>query len=272
MYMLKFQWEEKQDKKYIHKTYNRSGLLHNTAGSLLGKSRTVENEKLDVSVDHLEVEWDSVRSTMDLADEVTNSSTGGKMPFPLQKQILPGAFFFLNKYFPALAMHPFVKVQYNLPKPGRFLIAKEAHAEVQGTKMSADDFRYRIDHTKTRLIVPYLRLPEKDFKKTENAYFDQPPTDYETDHMVMVEASRTFNTTNDPTSVSIRVPEMTKLQNNMPDQFGIAFVLDDDLRGDGNLGREKIPFSRSGIVKIQITSVDSPSLRKDRWIGAITRL
>ena len=58
MYMLKFQWEEKQDKKYIHKTYNRSGFLHNTAGSLLGKIQTAENEKLDVSVDHQEVEWD----------------------------------------------------------------------------------------------------------------------------------------------------------------------------------------------------------------------
>ena len=232
-----------QDKKYIHKTYNRSGLLHNTAGFLLGKLRNAENEKLDVSVDHQEVEWDSVRSAMDLADEATKSSTGGKMPFSLRTQPLHGAFFFLNKYFLALAMHPFVRVQYNLDKLGRFLIAKEAHAEGQGTKMSADDIRYRIDHTKTRLIVPYLRLPEKDFKKTENAHFDQPPTDYETDHMVMVEASRTFNTTNDPTGVRIGVPEMTKLQNNMPDQFGIAFVLDDDLRGDGNFGREKIPFS-----------------------------
>ena len=83
MYMLKFQWEEKQGKKYIHKTYNKSCLLHNTAGSLLGKTRTAENDKLDVSVDHLEVEWDSVRSAMDLADKATNSLTGGKMPFLL---------------------------------------------------------------------------------------------------------------------------------------------------------------------------------------------
>ena len=161
------------------------------------------------------------------------------MPLPLRTQPLPGAFFFLNKYFPALAMHPFVRVQYNLDTLGRFLIAKEAHVEGQGTRIPADEIRYGIDHTKTRLIVPYLRLPEKDFKKTENAYFDQPPTDYETDHMAMVEASRTFNTTNDPNGVGIRVPEMTKLQNNMPDQFGITFVLDEDLRGDGNLGREK---------------------------------
>ena len=107
MYMLKFQWEEKQDKKYIHKTYNRSGLLHNTAGFLLGKIRSAENDKLDVSVDHQEVEWDSVRSAMDLADE----ATGGKMPFPLRTQPLPSALFFLNnwnKYFLALAMQPFV--------------------------------------------------------------------------------------------------------------------------------------------------------------------
>ena len=60
----------------------------------------------------------------------------------------------------------------------------------------------------------------------------------------MIEVSRTFDTINDPTGVGIRVPEMTKLQNNMPDQFGIAFVLDSDLRGDGNLGREKITLSR----------------------------
>ena len=111
MYMLNYQWAEKQDKKYIHKTYNRSGLLHNMAGSLLGKSRTVENEKLNVSVDHSEVEWDSARSAMDLADEATNTSTGGKMPFPLRTQPLPGA---------ALVMHPFVRVKYNLDKLGHF--------------------------------------------------------------------------------------------------------------------------------------------------------
>ena len=142
---------------------------------------------------------------MDLADEATNISTGGKVPFPLRTQPLPGAFFFLNKYFPALAMHPFVRVQYNLDKLGRFLIAKEAHVEGQGTRIPADEIRYRIDHTESRLIVPYLRLPEKDFKKTENAYFDQPPIDYETDHMVMVEASRTFNTTNDPNDLNCKI-------------------------------------------------------------------
>ncbi|XP_068760324.1 uncharacterized protein [Montipora capricornis] len=59
------------------------------------------------------------------------------------------------------------------------------------------------DYNETRLIVPYLRLPEKDFKKTENAYFNQPPTVYETDHMVKVEVSRNFNTTNDPNGVGI---------------------------------------------------------------------
>ena len=72
--------------------------------------------------------------------------------------------------------------------------------------------------------------------------------------------SRTFNTTNDPNGVGIRVPEMIKLQNNMPGQFGIAFVLDNDLRGDGNLGRKKIPFLRNGIVKFQITVGGQPIL------------
>ena len=61
----------------------------------------------------------------------------------------------------------------------------------------------------------------------------------------MIQVSRTFNTINDPTGVGIRVPERTKLQNSMPDQFGIAFVLDSDLRGYGNLDREKIPLSKN---------------------------
>ena len=78
---------------------------------------------------------------------------------------------------------------------------------------------------------------------------------------------RTFNTINDPTGVGIRVPEMTKLQNNMPDQFGIAFVLDSDLRGDGNLGRENIPLSRNGVVKYQITSGVNRYLKKVLWTG-----
>ena len=99
-------------------------------------------------------------------------------------------------------------------------------------------------------------------KQTENAYFNQPPTDYETDPMVMIEVSRTFDTINDPTGVGIRVPEMTKLQNNMPDQFGIAFVLDSALRGDGNLGREKITLSRNGVVKFQITIGGQPIFKK----------
>ena len=82
MYTLKFPWEEKQDKKYIQQTHNRSGLLHNT-----GKIRTDNQAKLDVVVDHPEETWDSARSAMDLADEML-SKNQGKMPFPVGTQPL----------------------------------------------------------------------------------------------------------------------------------------------------------------------------------------
>ena len=122
----------------------------------MGKIRSAGNANLDVVANHSEEPWDLARSTMDLADEMLPANKD-RMPFPEHTQPLPGAFF-LNNWFSALAMHPYVSVQYNLDKLGRFLIVKEASASSQGNKMGVEDIKFRIDHTKTRLIVPYFRL------------------------------------------------------------------------------------------------------------------
>ena len=58
-------------------------------------------------------------------------------------------------------MHPYVSVQYNLDKLGRFLIAKAASDNGQGEKLLDNKISYNIDSTKTRLKVPCFNCRKK---------------------------------------------------------------------------------------------------------------
>lgn len=166
---------------------------------------------------------------------------------------LRGPWFALNEFFP-LKFLPKAVVKLRLNEPQRFMLARESSANGEGAALAGNATpAVTIVSEKTRLIIPWVRMQDKENDDTDRMFFKLSNKPYTSEKRVECWVSSGFIVQNNNNGPPLELPTMTDLEGRFPDQVGMGFIYTDLLRGEGRTFiTEKMPFTRCGISKVQI--------------------
>ena len=246
-YALLVSEEDKWDQTNIHEKFAHPGCLAGEYRDRIGHYRKDTTLAHEADLPETEIGSRVLEEAMWHMHEKSGDNDGVDLIIgPLR-----GPFFSLNEFFP-LKFLPKIVVKLRLDEPKRYLIARMSSAAGDGAALTTDP-KVSIVSDKTRLIIPWVRMQDKENDETDRLFFKLTNKPYTTEKRIECWVSSSFkapNNTNDP---PLELPTMTDLEGRFPDQVGMGFIKTKLLRGDGRtLDAEKLPFERCNITKVQI--------------------
>lgn len=230
-----------------------------TAGGLIhkvGRVRARQNASLwsDVPEQCIEARRCEEYLHYQLADNQNNQNSGVDVII----SPLPGPFFAFDEKLPG-SFTPRVELDLWTARGElrRWIIAQRAVASEDLadfiTPANNDRPYVTIDMDKTKLIIPYHSYDEDTSLAHEAKLLAHEKKPYDTRKVIRVWSSNTFTTRNNVDGEGIDLDPMPALNGQLPDQFGIGFIRDAFVRGNGvTLLTEKMLFERNGIDRFQI--------------------
>ena len=122
---------------------------------------------------------------------------------------LRGPFFHINEYFPG-TFTPTIEVQLHTVLK-RFMLARKAHATGEGgIPATANKPSMEIVEAKTRLIIPYVQMQDKEAQDAESRFFQMVNKPYTTEKRGRCWVSNT------PNGPGVDLDPMTNIDESFP--------------------------------------------------------
>lgn len=171
---------------------------------------------------------------------------------------LPGPFFYSNERLPG-SFTPKVELELYTGRDDlqRWIIAQHCNREeeIDNYVLPAGDDRPQvtINMDKTKLLIPYHSFDVDTALVYDKMLLEQERKPYNTEKIIRVWSSNTFTTVVNVNAEGNDLDPMPALNGQIPDQFGIGFITDGLVRGQGaTYAQEKMLFYRNGIDRFQI--------------------
>lgn len=246
-YVLLVSEEDKWDNTNIYEKFAHPGCLAGEHRANIGRHRADTTLAHQADLPDTEIGSRVLEEAFWQMHERPNNTDG----VDLLIGPLAGPFFSLNEFFP-LTFLPKLVIKLDLENTNRYLIARNSSANGQGNAV-ADNPQVTIVGEKTRLIIPWVQMQQKENDATDRLFFKLINKPYTTEKRIECWVSSNFVPPNNNNGPGMELPIMRDLEGRFPDQIGLGFIYSDLLSGEGRtLDAEKLPFTRCNITKIQI--------------------
>lgn len=229
-----------------------------TAGALInkvGRVRGFPNRSLHHDIPE---SCHEARKVEEIFYDMIADVAGGNDGIDIVLNPMPGPFFYSNERLRG-SFTPKIEIDLFTQRNDlqRWLISQlcDLEEDIAQYQIPAGDDRpeVTINMDKTKLLIPYHTFDTDTSLAYEKKLLEHERKPYNTEKIIRVWSSNTFTTVNNVNGVGIDLDPMPALNGQIPDQFGIGFILDGYVRGHGNSYRtEKMLFHRNGIDRFQI--------------------